>query len=216
MFVNIDGETGLDNTLTIPIDANPGDIFSNLKIGGMLYFEANTNKWAITSDLVFMNLKSEVTPGTLLHSGTLKTNQFIWETEGMYRVLPFLEFGIGGRLNNLAVGADVRRNAFPAGTYEYSNERSALWFDPIVATRIAHNFGQKWFAQFRADIGGFGLGSDLTWQLQGYAGYHFTHVFQITAGYRLLSIDYDRTTANDEFLFDVNEFGPVIRFGFNF
>lgn len=34
MFVNIDGETGLDNTLTIPIDANPGDIFSNLKIGG--------------------------------------------------------------------------------------------------------------------------------------------------------------------------------------
>ena len=69
MFPYMDGETGMGNLITVPVDANPGDIFSKLKFAGMLYFEAHSNKWAITSDLVYMNLNQEVTPGTLLHSG---------------------------------------------------------------------------------------------------------------------------------------------------
>jgi hypothetical protein len=65
LFPNMNGETGVGNTLTVPVDANTGDIFSTLKLGGMLYLEAHTNKWAITSDFVFMNLEKEVTPTTL-------------------------------------------------------------------------------------------------------------------------------------------------------
>ncbi|MDX2429596.1 MAG: hypothetical protein QNK35_01605, partial [Bacteroides sp.] len=70
--------------------------------------------------------------------------------------------------------------------------------------------------QFRGDVGGFGLGSDLTWQLQAYAGYRFTKVFQLTAGYRVLSTDYNNGGDSDKFFFNMKEFGPVIRFGFNF
>ena len=66
MFPYMDGETGIGESLILPVDANPGDIFSNLKMGAMLYLEAQTDKWAITSDLVYMNLKQDVTPGTIV------------------------------------------------------------------------------------------------------------------------------------------------------
>jgi hypothetical protein len=38
----------------------------------------------------------------------------------------------------------------------------------------------------------------------------------MSLGYRILSTDYMAGEEPEEFLFDVNEFGPEIRFGFNF
>ena len=216
MFPIMDGEIGIDNTLTVPIDANPSDIFSKLKMAAMLYLEARTDKWAITSDLVYMNLNQEVTPGTLLHSGTAGAKQLVWEVAGLYRILPFWEVGVGGRLNHLQAEIDVRRNVFPAGTEEVTGSASAIWFDPILITRLSTDIKNKWLFKFRGDVGGFGLGSDLSWQLQAYAGYRFTNVFQLTAGYRVLSTNYHKGAEPNQFVFNVKEFGPVIRFGFNF
>jgi len=216
MFPSMDGETGIGNNLIAPVDANPGDIFSKLKMAAMLYFEARTDKWSINSDLVYMSLNQEVSPGTLLHSGTVGVKQLVWEVAGLYQVLPFWEIGVGGRLNNLQTEIDVRRNVLPAGTEEYYETHSATWFDPILITRLATNINDNWLFQFRGDVGGFGLGSDLTWQLQAYAGYRFTKVFQLTAGYRVLSTNYVKGEASEQFTFNMKEFGPVIRFGFNF
>lgn len=215
LFPNMNGETGIGD-ITVPIDASPADIFRNLKIGGMLYFEAQTKKWAITSDLVFMNLENEVTPTTLIHSGTVKANQGIWEASGLYRVFSFLEIGAGGRLNHLKTAMDVRQNVFPAGTEGIVRDNAAWWYDPVILTRLSADIKGKWLFQFRGDIGGFGVGSDLTWQLQGYAGYRFSKVFQLTAGYRIISIDYQKSDDSKPFIFNIDEFGPVIEFGFNF
>ena len=216
LFPNMNGETGIGDLVSVPIDANPGDIFSNLRFGGMLYFEAQTKKWAITSDLVFMNLGNEITETTLLHSGTVKANQGIWEAAGLYRLLPFLELGFGGRLNHLKTEMDVRRNVFPAGTEEVIRENAAWWYDPVLIARLSADIKDKWLFQLRGDVGGFGIGSDFTWQAQAYFGYRFSKLFQLTAGYRILSIDYQKTTDSEPFVFDIDEFGPVIRFGFNF
>jgi hypothetical protein len=202
--------------LSVPVDANPGDIFSRLKMAAMLYLEAKTEKWAITSDLVYMNLNQEVTPGTLFHSGEVSVKEFIWEPAGFYRIVPFWEVGVGGRLTSLSANIDARRNVFPAGTEEVTGSTSKTWFDPILITRVTADIKDKWLFQFRGDLGGFGAGSDFTWQLQAYAGYRFTKVFQLTAGYRILSIDYDKGADAERFIYNVNTFGPVIRLGFNF
>jgi hypothetical protein len=216
MFPYMDGETGIGNNLILPVDANPSDIFSKLQMAAMLYLEAKTDKWAITSDLVYMNLEQDVTPGTVINSGTVNAKQLIWEPAGFYRLFTFIEVGVGGRLNNIQTGIDVHRNVFPAGTEEVTGNSSKTWFDPILITRLTADIKDKWLFQFRGDLGGFGVGSDFTWQLQAYAGYRFTKVFQLTAGYRILSTDYNYGEEPKEFIFDVNEFGPAIRFGFNF
>jgi hypothetical protein len=216
MMPYMDGELGIGNNLKLPVEADPGDIFSKLKMAAMFYFEANTKKWAFTSDLVYMNLKQDVTSGVILFSGEVNAKQFIWEAAGLYRLTPFLEAGAGGRLNYLQTGVDVRVNAFPAGTEEVAGEKSKTWYDPVLIARLTGDIKDKWLFQFRGDVGGFGIGSDLTWQLQGYAGYRFTKLFQLSAGYRILSTDFNSGEDREQFIFDVNEFGPVIRFGFNF
>jgi hypothetical protein len=216
LFPYMKGDIGIGNEIAAPVDATPGDIFNKLKMGGMVYLEAHNNKWAVTSDLIFMNLKQDIAPNKFWDNGTAGAKQLVWEPAGFYRLLPFIEIGVGGRLNNLQASIEGRRNAFPAGTYEVSENASKTWFDPILITRLTADIKDKWLFQFRGDIGGFGVGSDFTWQLQGYAGYRFSHLFQLTAGYRILSMDYDKGVDIDRFVYNVDTFGPVIRFGFNF
>jgi hypothetical protein len=48
-------------------------------------------------------------------------------------------------------------------------------------------------------IGGFGAGSDVTWDLLGSVGYQWNERFAIVAGYRALGVDYD----DDGFVYDV-------------
>jgi len=70
--------------------------------------------------------------------------------------------------------------------------------------------------QVRSEIGGFGAGSDLTWQLQENSGYRISKDFQPSVGYRILSIDCDKGADTERFIYNVDTFGPVIRMGFNF
>ena len=63
-----------------------------------------------------------------------------------------------------------------------------------------------------ADIGGFGVGSDLTWNAQAVAGYHFTvagYEAFAAAGYRALYWDYK----NGGFAWDVTMSGPMLGAG---
>ncbi|MHC1777980.1 MAG: hypothetical protein AB9834_21445 [Lentimicrobium sp.] len=210
------GDIGIGNQITSPVDATPGDIFSKLKFGGMLYLEAHTKKWAITSDLIYMSLNQEITTGEFWHSGEAGAKQLVWESAGLYRLASFLEVGVGGRLNNIQASIDARRNVLPAGTEEVIENASKTWFDPILITRLKADIKDKWLFQLRGDLGGFGVGSDFTWQVQAYAGYRFTKIFRLTAGYRILSMDYDKGTDAERFIYNVDTFGPEISLGFDF
>jgi hypothetical protein len=102
------------------------------------------------------------------------------------------------------------------GTTNRNAEVSATWYDPMLIARIKNAPGKKFIYQFRGEIGGFGIGSDFAWQLQAYAGYRFSKLFQVTGGYRIISLDYEKGSGDSRFLYDVDTFGPSIRFGFNF
>lgn len=216
MFPYMDGEVGIGESLSIPVNATAGDVFSKLQMGAMLYFEAKTDKYALTSDLVYMNLKQDVTANKLINSGNIGAKQMIWEVAGLARLFPFMEVGLGGRINYLQTSVDIERNVFHSGTESISGSYNNTWFDPIFITRFSTNIKDKWLFQLRADFGGFGIGSSITYQLQGYVGYRFNKVFQLTAGYRIYSTDYKTGEDENEFRFNMKEFGPVVRLGFNF
>ena len=86
----------------------------------------------------------------------------------------------------------------------------------MIVARIKSQPEQKFAYQLRGEIGGFGIGSDLAWQIQAYAGYRFSPLFEMTGGYRIISLDYENGRGTDRFMYDVDTSGPVIRFGFNF
>jgi len=46
MFPNMNGTVGVGNLPNADVDENPGDIFSHLQFGAMLYLEAHNDHWA--------------------------------------------------------------------------------------------------------------------------------------------------------------------------
>jgi hypothetical protein len=90
--------------------------------------------------------------------------------------------------------------------------RDDYWFDPYVGLRGRYNFNKVFYTAVRGEIGGFGAGSDLMWEVEGAIGINLTHCIFTEVGYRALSVDYD----NDGLLFDTITHGPQITTGITF
>ena len=69
-----------------------------------------------------------------------------------------------------------------------------------------YQFENGIFLRSLFQIGGFGAGSELTWDALGVIGYQFNDSISAVAGYRHLDVDYH----DDGFVFDVELSGPVI------
>lgn len=212
MFPTMAGEVGVAGIPPVELDADAGSIFSHIKMGAMLYLEATNDDWSITSDLIYMKLGQNVVPTDLISSGEVTMKQYAWELAGLKHITPWLEAGLGGRLVSLYTGIDLQT----VHETNRSGEASKTWFDPIIILRSQGAIKGKWLLQFRGDVGGFGVGSDFSWQVQAYAGYRFCDLFQATIGYRYIGINYDKGEGVERFLYDVDTYGPVVRLGFNF
>ncbi|HEX5025876.1 MAG TPA: hypothetical protein VFV68_11425 [Agriterribacter sp.] len=216
MFPNMNGKVGLGTIPDVPVDANPGDIFNHLQMGAMLYLEAHNNKWAITSDFLYMKLKQDVSATNIINSGKATAKQTMWELAGLYKINPWLEVGAGTRLSSIGSDVEVNYKTGPNRDTARSGSITKTWVDPIIVTRFTFFTTTKWIAQLRTDIGGFGIGSKFAWQIQADAGYRFSKLFQATIGYRYIDINYEKGSDSDRFLYDMASFGPTVRFGFNF
>jgi opacity protein-like surface antigen len=62
--------------------------------------------------------------------------------------------------------------------------------DPIIGVRYHHDLTDKFFVRALADIGGFGVSSDITWQGMASLGYRITDNASLGFGYRGLGTDY--------------------------
>ena len=64
------------------------------------------------------------------------------------------------------------------------------------------------------DVGGFGVGSEFSWQAIGAYRFDFAKTSHVTwsgmIGYRALYVDYERGTGVTRYEFDVLQHGPVV------
>ena len=89
------------------------------------------------------------------------------------------------------------------------------WVDPFVGLRVRHELAPGKELQFLGDIGGFGVGSDLTWQL--FAGYGFDFwqsSLHGLVGYRALAVDYSQDSGANKNNLDLILHGPVVGLSF--
>jgi hypothetical protein len=218
MFTSMSGTTAVGNLPPTFICVPASEVFSHLKIGGMLYAEVHNDKLAFTSDLFYANLTQDASTKNNIISGTANLKQFLWELEGLYRLTPWLEAGVGARINSISAGVNINYNPPLGGASKPgSAQRTNTWVDPLIVTRLKTVIHDRWLLQLRADIGGFGIGSQFAWQLQPDIFYRVSKLFQVGIGYRAISMNYyNNKTGSDYFLYDMQEYGPQIRLGFNF
>jgi len=90
--------------------------------------------------------------------------------------------------------------------------RDDYWFDPYVGLRGRYNFNKTFYTADRDEIGGFGVGADLMWEVEAVVGINLTRSIFTEIGYRALGADYE----NDGLLFDAVMHGPQITTGITF
>jgi len=90
--------------------------------------------------------------------------------------------------------------------------RDDYWFDPYVGLRGRYNFNKTVYTSVRGEIGGFGVGADLMWQVEGVIGINLTRSVFTEIGYRALGADF----RDNNFVFDVVLHGPQITTGITF
>ena len=71
---------------------------------------------------------------------------------------------------------------------------SETWVDPLIGGRARFDITDRWFATVLADVGGFRVGSDLTWQIFGSLGYQIDERWSIQGGWRYVADRQDRST----------------------
>ena len=124
---------------------------------------------------------------------------------------------VGGRVTYIDTDLGLRAlgavtlpdgTVLPAGT-KVGVSDSEAWFDPFIGARIHYDITKTFALGLRADIGGFGIGSEFAWQAAAFVDWKFD-LFGADAalllGYRALGQDYQ----DNDFEWDVIAHGPAI------
>jgi hypothetical protein len=90
--------------------------------------------------------------------------------------------------------------------------RDDYWFDPYVGLRARYNFSKTYYTAVRGEIGGFGVGADLMWEVETVVGINLTHSIFTEIGYRALGGNFE----DSGFRFDTVMHGPQITTGITF
>ena len=81
------------------------------------------------------------------------------------------------------------------------------WLDPIVGIGWRPQLSKRVTLNFRGDVGGFGLASDLVWHGMASIDLRISRLVSLGAGYRIL--DYDYGKEREQFAFKVEHSGPL-------
>jgi hypothetical protein len=176
-----------------------------------------------TVDLMYLNLEGEHTTTRGLNAD-LNTKLLITEFGAGYRlgtfalgpvVYPFLavDFLTGGRYVSLETGLRITGGG-SASTWMSSAMRIGL--NLLWGGRLILMFSNRAAFIVRGDVGGFGIGSDLTWNLVGTFQYYLSRAVSLDVGYRAFDIDYDEGSGATLFKFDVLMHGPRLGVVFRF
>ena len=87
-----------------------------------------------------------------------------------------------------------------------SADDKETWVDPILGMRVAFAATDKVNVNGYFDVGGFGVGSDITYQFLSTVSYEFTDSISAAVGYRYLKVDYE----DDGYVLNAEYQGPII------
>lgn len=183
-----------------PLDVGFDEIWENLEFGAMGKVRVGYERWALTTDVVYMGLQASK------NSFTMEVDEWVVEPTVSYRVTQGFELLAGVRYNNLS--GELRgpgvlaQPRVPTGTQD--------WWDPIVGANLRLPLGGKFTLNVRGDVGGFGVGSDVTWQAFPSLEWQVAKPVSLQAGYRWVATDYETGSGNNRFRFDVLTQGPQL------
>lgn len=228
---------------TFDVEASPADLIRALDWSGipmwMSYAEARNGRLTLFNDIVYSNLAgsgqfaASRPGGTATLNGQIEADntQAIIEFGAAYEVWssgsqgfgPFAALDVLGGARywyqSTSLSAAFNLNGAPGpgiiidGNRVIARSGSIDWLDPFVGARLRYQLGPGQELAVRGDVGGFGVGSDLSWQAIATSNWQLsrttTHSVDAYIGYKALSVDYSQGRGNTRYEYNVLQHGPV-------
>lgn len=211
-LASLHGTGGVGNRTT-QVDESFGDIFHSLKFALMGVVEARKGKFVSLTDIEYVSIRDDkATPGPFFSNVDAGFKTFIFDQEVGYRLYDDPAKGasvdvLGGiRVWHVSTDLDFGAGILPAEQIQGSRN----WVDGVVGLRGKTAVSKKVFVTGKFDLGGGG--SSFTWQLFGGGGYNLNEKVALILGYRVLDVNYDK----NNFVYDMNQRGPIMGLGFKF
>ena len=192
----------------VPIDVSASDALRDLDGGAMITLDARRGRHGFLADLMYTDIKSdsELLPSPI-NLGLTSTSKTTIATLA-YQYELFRQEGtvvdVLAGLRYWRIESDLR---FSGGLgvlagRGISNKES--WVDPGLGFKGRLPLGDsRFYFEGGAGVGGFGVGSDLFYDLNASVGYQWTRSIGTTIGYRMFDVDYE----NDGYVYDVRQQG---------
>ena len=181
-----------------------------------LAIDARYQKWGFHVDGQIVQLAETFnTRGVIYLSGTLKMQQAFANFNVNYQVVDNdrwkINTSIGGRYNYLSLSGNLQ-SRFPAVRPNLDETGSTSWVDPILGVDTTVHIYKPLSFEILEDVGGFGVGSHITYQFYGAANVQLTRRMFMDVGYRYLYTNYSENGNT----YNVAMKGPQLTFGANF
>jgi hypothetical protein len=197
-----------------PADVDLGfdTLLENFNFGGMVEMRARRGRFGGFTHVSYGKVSADETNGP--------------DTVSVSSSLTFIEFGASYMLEPMTVGTSAQVTLEPyagarytaisldASINSFDGSETMRWIDPIIGLRSHWRLSERWQANVSGDIGGFGVGSDFSWNVLAVAGYDFNVVGERDGsaflGYRALGQDYGDGSGAGRQEWDVITHGPVV------
>ena len=207
-FASLDGTLGIGPLPSVQVAAELPQAFVNLDFALADSFTARKGRWVVLSDVTYTKLGVDET----VSSSRVKIESaLVWASlAGGYAVLDArgarVELFAGARYTLL--DNDGRSEGGVTASSSASND----WFEPIVGFNARGQLADRWSVGLLADVGGFGVGSDRSYEILPKVSYTWNEIITLNAGYRLVATDFDSSSLE----YDVRESGWVVGVGLGF
>lgn len=200
-----------------PVSVAFSKVFEQLNVGLMTNLDVRRKRIGVYTDLIFMSLSSDQKTTPILPSYvgfTANAKELIVDPEAYFRLIdsPLVKIDAigGGRYWHLNNTLDL----FPVDTTQSTITvgQTQTWIDPVLGARFRFSLYKRSFIDISGDAGGFGVGSQLTYQIYAGIGQEFKKRYSMLLGYRYLFVDY----TNGGFLYNVHMQGLQAGFGIRF
>lgn len=203
------------------VDMSFSDILDIMDFGAMGAFEARKGRWGLLFDGMYFEVSDGATVSrtgplgnTLTASANLQVEQTLLAAALAYRVAEGrTPLDVIGGMRYSKIDVEVRADFTLLGlAATRTRQGDEDWIDPYVGMRIQHPLSGRWTFTGYADVGGFGVGSDSTWQVQAGLEYRMSDMLAAKFGYRVMETDYDE----DGFVYDMKNDGLYLGLGIRF
>jgi len=197
-LASIDGKGGDGSAPPVDIGEN-ASLFGTIDGGFLLAFEARApdQRFSVLADGLYLSLADD--------EGQLQT-----DTDAlMFEVGAGLPLGKGASWEALA-GLRYVDLQFGAKIASVSTDARKKWIDPWVGARGDVAFNERWGLKLRGDVGGFGVGTQFSWQGVAALAARLGESVRFDFGYRAISLDFD----DDGLEYDALVRGPFLAFAF--